>query len=140
MRDRHGFSGFPGAVLTYGAYDLSLTPSARNWGEKNLILTTKLIRWFHHNYVPSGDYAAPDISPLHANLAGMPPALFTVGTLDPLIDDSLFMHMRWLAAGNTSELAIYPGGMHAFDAFPTELAGRAKARIRNFIRGLTFKI
>ena len=139
MRDRHGFSGFSGAVLTYGAYDLSLTPSARNWGEKNLILTTKLIRWFHNNYVTSADYAAPDISPLNANLTGMPPALFTVGTLDPLIDDSLFMHMRWLAAGNTSELAIYPGGMHAFDAFPIEIARRAKARIRDFIRGLTRK-
>ena len=134
MRDRHGFTGFSGTVLTYGAYDLSLTPSARNWGEKNLILTTKLIRWFHRNYVPSGDFADPDISPLNANLAGMPPALFTVGTLDPLIDDSLFMHMRWLAAGNTSELAIYAGGMHAFDAFPIELARRAKTRIREFIR------
>ena len=134
MRDRHGFTGFSAAVLTYGAYDLALTPSARNWGERNLILTTKLIQWFHRNYVASGDYADPDISPLNAGLTGMPPALFTVGTLDPLIDDSLFMHMRWLAAGNTSELAIYPGGIHAFDAFPTELAGRAKKRIRNFIR------
>jgi acetyl esterase/lipase len=134
MRDRHGFTGFSGAILTYGAYDLSLTPSARNWGERNLILTTRLIQWFHRNYVPSGDYAAPDISPLNAVLTGMPPGLFTVGTLDPLIDDSLFMHMRWLAAGNRSELAIYPGGIHAFDAFPTALAGRAKKRIRNFIR------
>jgi acetyl esterase/lipase len=137
MRDRHGFIGFSGAVLTYGAYDLSMTPSARNWGEKNLILTTRLIQWFHHNYVPSGDFADPDISPLNANLAGMPSALFTVGTLDPLIDDSLFMHMRWLAAGNSSELAVYPGGMHAFDAFPIALARQAKARIAEFIHAST---
>lgn len=137
MRDRHGFNGFDGAVLTYGAFDLSLTPSARNWGEKNLILTTRLIRWFHENYVPSGDFADPDISPLNADLADMPPALFTVGTLDPLIDDSMFMHMRWLAAGNLSELAIYPGGAHAFDAFPIELGRRANARIRAFIMRIT---
>ena len=137
MRDRHGFSGFCGAVLTYGVYDLSMTPSARNWGERNLILTTKLIRWFNENYVPSGNYTAPDISPLYADLSGMPPALFTVGTLDPLIDDSLFMHLRWLAAGNPSELAVYPGGIHAFDAFPIELSRQANTRIREFIIGLT---
>ena len=136
MRDRHRFSGFSGAVLTYGVYDLSMTPSARNWGERKLILTTNLIRWFNENYVPSGNYTESDISPLYAELHGMPPALFTVGTLDPLIDDSLFMHMRWLAAGNPSELAIYPGGIHAFDAFPIELARKANARISDFILGL----
>jgi len=135
MRDRHGFSGFSGAVLTYGVYDLSMTPSARNWGERKLILTTKLIRWFNENYVPSCNFTDSDISPLYADLRGLPPALFTVGTLDPLMDDSLFMHMRWLAAGNPSELAIYPGGIHAFDAFPIELARRANARIREFING-----
>jgi hypothetical protein len=47
----------------------------------------------------------------------------------------IYLHMRWLAAGNTSELAIYAGGIHAFDAFPIELARRAKTRIREFIRG-----
>lgn len=137
MRDRHAFTGFAGAVLTYGAYDLSMTPSARNWGERNLILTTNLIRWFHDNYLPSGNNTDPDISPLYADLTGMPPALFTVGTLDPLIDDSLFMYMRWQAAGNPSELAIYPGGVHAFDAFPIEIACKAHARIREFVIGLT---
>jgi len=137
MRDRHAFSGFAGAVLTYGAYDLSMTPSARNWGERNLILTTNLIRWFHDNYLPSGNHTDPDISPLYADLSGMPPALFTVGTLDPLLDDSLFMYMRWQAAGSPAELAVYPGGAHAFDAFPIELARKAKAWIREFVIRLT---
>jgi acetyl esterase/lipase len=137
MRDRHGFTGFCGAVLTYGAYDLSMTPCARNWGERKLILTTPLMRWFNENYVPSGNYTDPDISPLYADLSGMPPAFFTVGTLDPLIDDSLFMHTRWLAAGNPAELAIYSGGIHAFDAFPIELSGKANARIRTFIKRIT---
>ena len=134
LRDRHDFRGFCGAVLTYGIYDLALTPSARRWGERNLILTTKLIEWFHKQYAPADKYSDPDVSPLYADLNGLPPALFTVGTLDPLIDDSMFMHMRWLAAGNHSQLEVYPGGIHAFNAFPIELARKANAKIDQFIK------
>jgi acetyl esterase/lipase len=134
MRDRHDYRGFCGAVLTYGVYDLTLTPSARRWGEKNLILTTNLMEWFHELYAPAEKYSAPDLSPLYAELAGLPPALFTVGTLDPLLDDSMFMHMRWQAAGNLSQLAVYPGGIHAFNAFPIELARTANAKIYEFIK------
>ena len=133
MRDRHDFRGFCGAVLTYGGYDLSMTPSARHWGERYLILTTKIIEWFHGNYAPAEKLTDPDVSPLYADLSAMPPALFTIGTLDPLLDDTLFMHMRWLAAGNEAQLAIYPGGIHAFNFFPIELARKASTRINNFI-------
>jgi len=134
MRDRHDYLGFCGAVLNYGVYDLALTPSARRWGERNLILTTKLMKWFHEKYAPAEKYTDPDLSPLYADLSGLPPALVTVGTLDPLIDDSMFMHMRWQAAGNLSQLAVYPGGIHAFNAFPIELARKANARINEFIK------
>ena len=139
MRDRHGYRGFCGAVLNYGAYDLTLTPSARRWGERNLILTTKLIEWFHEKYAPAEKYSDPDLSPLYADLADLPPALFTIGTLDPLIDDTMFMHMRWLAAGNRSQLAVYPGGIHAFNAFPIELARKANAKINEFINAQVLK-
>lgn len=133
MRDQHGFSGFSGAVLTYGGYDMSMTPSARRWGERYLILNTKIIDWFHKNYVQDENLFDSDISPLYANLMGLPPAIFTVGTMDPLLDDSLFMYMRWLAAGNKAELAVYPGGIHVFNFFPIALADKANSRIHNFI-------
>jgi acetyl esterase/lipase len=139
MRDRHGYRGFCGAVLNYGAYDLTLTPSARRWGERNLILTTKLIEWFHEKYASAEKYSDPDLSPLYADLDDLPPALFTIGTLDPLIDDTMFMHMRWLAAGNRSQLAVYPGGIHAFNAFPIELARKANAKINEFINAQVLK-
>src|SRR6185312_8878873 len=70
---------------------------------------------------------APDLSPLYADLRGLPPALFTVGTLDPLLDDSLFMDARWRAAGNESELRVYPESIHGFNAFPLALARAANA-------------
>ncbi len=134
MRDKHGFSGFTGANLVYGAYDLSGTPSARNWGEeKKLILTSRTMEWFHENYAPREKWRHPEVSPLYADLNGLPSALFTVGTLDPLLDDSLFMSSRWVAVGNEAELALYPGGIHAFNLFPIKLAEMANARIRDFI-------
>jgi acetyl esterase/lipase len=62
--------------------------------------------------------------------------LFTIGTLDPLLDDSLFMHARWVAAGSDAELAVYPGGVHGFTAFDDELAQRANSRIDSFLVNL----
>lgn len=134
MRDRHGFTGFSKANLVYGCFDINMTPSQRNWGKRNLVISTPMIEWFNNHYVPQIEKRDdPDVSPLYADLSQMPPALFTVGTLDPLLDDTLFMHARWLAAGNRSELAIYPGGTHIFNLFPIKIAKEANARIYKFI-------
>ncbi|PKN62451.1 MAG: alpha/beta hydrolase [Deltaproteobacteria bacterium HGW-Deltaproteobacteria-15] len=134
MRDKHGFTGFYGANLVFGCYDISMTPSQRNWGDREFMLSTPTIEWFNRHYLNELEKQRdPDVSPLYANLSGLPPALFTVGTLDPLLDDSLFMHARWLAAGNSSELAVYPGGAHMFTAFPLKMAKEANSKIFGFI-------
>jgi acetyl esterase/lipase len=134
LRDRHGLTPFRAANLVYGCYDLGMTPSARRWGSRNLVLSTPIIAQFTDWFVPAERRADPDVSPLAADLRGLPPALFTVGSLDPLLDDSLFMAARWRAAGNPAELAVYPGGLHAFNAFPIPLAAAANARILAFLR------
>ena len=64
----------------------------------------------------------PDISPLYADLGGMPAALFSVGTNDHLLDDTLFMASRWEAAGNPSELLVYPDTPHGCIALPSVAA------------------
>lgn len=136
LRDRHGATPFLGANLVYGCYDLELTPSARRWGERNLVLSTPIIRWFVDHFVPDPALRRhPDVSPLHADLAGLPPALFTVGTLDPLLDDSLFMAARWEAAGPPAVLEVHPGGVHGFNAFPTRLAAGSNRRQAEFLAG-----
>jgi len=138
MRDKHNAQPFCGANLTYGSYDLNMTPSMRNWGDRPLILTTPLVKWFCDNFLPPEQYDAtarmdPDISPHYADLSGMPPAHFMVGTLDPLIDDTLFMHGRWIAAGNEAVLDIAPGGIHGFNAFPCELTTEMNAKAIAFL-------
>jgi len=79
------------------------------------------------------DRQLPDISPLYADLHGLCPALFSVGTKDALLDDTLFMHARWIAAGNPAELAIYPGGAHGFTLFPNDLSKAATAKMDAFL-------
>jgi len=134
MRDNHGYTGWRGANLVYGAFDLSMTPSQRAFGNTRLVLRTIDMQQFYNAFLPvQTERRVPDISPLYANLAGLCPALFTVGTRDALLDDTLFMHARWVAAGNAAELAIFPGGAHGFTLFPNALSDKAAARMDAFL-------
>jgi acetyl esterase/lipase len=137
LRDRHGLNPFQGAILTYGVFDLTHTPSVLQAGETTLVINFPLMKWFGDHFVGPELRRDPDVSPLYAGLSGMPPALFSVGTLDPLIDDTLFMHARWIAAANDAELAVYPGAVHGFLSYPTKQAKSAAARIHTFLRGVT---
>ena len=135
MRDHHEFTGFAGAILTYGFFDLSLTPSARNWGDRMLVMNTDLCRWFADAYAAGADLTDPDVSPMYADLPGLPPALFVVGTLDPLLDDSVLLASRWTAAGNAADLMVVPGAAHGFAGAPTRVGSEARERTDRFIAG-----
>lgn len=135
MRDRHGFTGFKAANLSYGNYDTSATPSQKWLGTNGVNLQTEDIEHCSDAYAPDvSQRRNPDISALYANLNDLPRALFTVGTLDPFLDDSMFLYARWIAAGNEAELAIYPGGSHGFNLGPSPLAPEANARIDAFLK------
>jgi acetyl esterase/lipase len=120
-----------GAALAYGLYDVSGGPSQR--------LDTAALAVFSdaqslvHPGLTAEERRVPTISPLYADLSSLPPALFTVGTADALLDDTLFMHERWSAAGNENQLEVYPESMHGFDTFPTAMAAEARRRIDAFI-------
>jgi acetyl esterase/lipase len=138
LRDRHGFTGFRGANLVYGVFDLGMTPSQRAFGDTRLVLRTIDLDQFYNAFLPMiKERRTGDISPLYADLKGLCPALFTVGTADALVDDTLFMHARWVAAGNHAELAIYPGAAHGFTLFPNAQEQLAAARIDTFLRNVT---
>jgi acetyl esterase len=138
LRDRHGITGaFRAANLVYGGYDLSMTPSQRTMGDRALILSTPEMHWFARCF--AGDRGIdelrdPDISPLYAELHDLPPAYFSVGDLDPLLDDSLFMSARWQAAGNEAELRVWPECIHGFLAFPLAVARIAHEEQFDFLR------
>ena len=137
LRDRHGITdAFGAAVFQYGCFDLSMTPSQRLWGERNLVLSGPIMTWFSDQFLPDRDRERrrdPDISPLFAELSGMPPAIFTCGTEDPLLDDSLFMEARWRQAGHGTELRIWEEAPHGFVSFPMSVADVALAAEHDFL-------
>jgi acetyl esterase/lipase len=135
LRDRHQLT-LKAANLAYGMYDLGMTPSAGAFGDaRRLVLRTLDIRRFLAAFLPAGaDLRDPDISPLHADLRGLPPALLTIGTEDALLDDSLFLAARCAAAGTPVQLAVYPGAPHGFTLFPGGHAPAANARAAAFLR------
>ncbi len=134
LRDRHPLEPFAALVASYGTFDLGATPSARSWGDRKLLFDRETFEWYIGHFVPPALRQDPDVSPLYARLHELPPALFSVGTLDPVLDDTLFLHARWIAAANRGALAVYPGGVHGFDELKYPLADAANQRIHAFLR------
>ena len=64
MRDRYGYTGFRGANFVYGAFDLSMTPSQRAFGDRRLVLRTIDMQQFYNAFLPTvANRRVPDISP-----------------------------------------------------------------------------
>jgi acetyl esterase len=123
-----------GLLLVAGVLDLTLTPSVRSWGSDKLILNTRDIQISSINFVPSFmDARAPTVSPLYAHLDGLPPCFLSVGSNDPLLDDSLFLHQRLLPQGCTATLRLRPGGCHVFHSFDIQIAREANSAIHAFL-------
>jgi acetyl esterase/lipase len=133
LRDRHGITSLRGADLRYGMYDMRLTPGARQYPGR--ALNAETLEWCVALCFDQLD--DPLVSPLLADLHGLPPALFTVGTNDSLLEDTLFMWTRWRAAGNDAELVIHPGAIHAFDYMPLPAAAKSIDDSVAFIRRVT---
>jgi len=138
LRDRHSAADrFSGANLVFGCYDLSSTPSATGVGLLpgtdilDPALMATFVEWFTPGWTTE-ERRSPDVSPIYADLAGMPEAFFTVGTADHLIDDTIFLAQRWVLAGNEAELLVYPDAPHALMALPTVL-GHWWPRLESFL-------
>ena len=137
LRDiRRDFARLRGAVLFYGPYDLSATPSVRAAGPDTLVLDGPAMVPGIARLLPDRDEEGrrkPDVSPLYADLARLPPALFLVGTIDPLVDDSRLMAERWQAKNGNARLILVPESPHAFNRLPTRAASRTNAWVRAWL-------
>jgi acetyl esterase/lipase len=73
------------------------------------------------------DGGGDDVSPYAAaaratDLRNLPPAYIPVGALDLFIDENIEYAQRLIQAGVPTELHVYPGAIHGFDAFAPSAA------------------
>ncbi len=128
-----------GAVLYYGVYDFSGTPSVRQAGPDTLVLDGPGMLPSLHALTPGLDEAgrrlAP-LSPLYGDLHGMPPAILFACQRDPLRDDTITMAARWRAAigDDGAELHLLPEAPHGIIHFPLRMAQLVTARSHAWIR------
>lgn len=80
----------------------------------------------------------PRLSPLYADLAGLPPMLVHVGTHEILLDDARRLVDRAREAGVPASVGVFDGLWHVFQAFPGLPETRRSLReIGAFVRRCT---
>lgn len=106
-----------------------------------LVIDKRIVEAYLDVFLPGvshQDRKHPGISPLYADMKSMklPSAIFTCGTEDCLLDDTVFMASKWLMAGGEAVMKIYPGGPHGFIMFAgTENARVGMEDVVGFMRG-----
>src|SRR5947208_11974796 len=68
-------------------------------------------------YVPDGDAKNPLVSPLYADLAGLPPLLVHVGDYESFLDDATRVAQRDEDGGVQVESKVWPEAFHDFHLF-----------------------
>ncbi len=72
---------------------------------------------YHPPYIGSDSPSNPLISPLLADLRGLPPTIVHVGNDEILLDDSTRLEKKMKAAGVEVEIKVWEGMWHVFQAF-----------------------
>lgn len=121
-----------GALLYYGVYDLTATPSVRAAGPDTLLLDgpgmVEALRMLTPG-LSDAERRQPPLSPLYGDFTGLPPALMFVGELDPLKDDTLLIGERWPGA----QVHLVPEAAHGFIHFPVEVGRKVLVHGRGWI-------
>jgi acetyl esterase/lipase len=87
-------------------------------------------------YAATSDPRAPTVSPLFADLTGLPPMLVHVGTAETLLDDSTRFAERARTVGVDVELEIWDDMIHVWHAFAMILpeARQATERVGQYLQ------
>jgi len=126
-----------GLMLLSPWVDLEGTGESMNGGVSDDPMVAKhLIAAMAPPYLNGADPRTPLAAPLYADLRGLPPLLIQVGRRETLLDDSTRFAQRARKAGVDLTLEVWPGMIHVWQIFASELEeGReAVERIGEYLR------
>ena len=144
LQKTHPSFELSGLVLTFGVYDLTRLPSYYQ-GMEERILTKPIMDKYLEAFCPGmsmEQLKAPEVSPFYhdLNTVRLPPAIFSCGLEDLILDDSVLMATKWQLAGGEGILKLYPGATHAFIFFPQDKVPAAKECIENIVEFMGSKL
>jgi acetyl esterase len=116
-------------LLFYGVFgDGMETESYRLFGGGDYGLGRDAMAFFYSLYLSDpAQRMDPLVSPVLADLHGLPPVFLSVAGLDPLRDDSRLLAERLRAAGVAADMKEYPGVVHGFTLMGRMLDAANKA-------------
>jgi acetyl esterase/lipase len=113
----------PSSAFLMSPYvDLTLSgESLVNKAALDPILTPDGLRQRVTDYVADADPSDPYVSPIHGDLAGLPPMLIQVGSHEILLSDAIRLAARAATADVAVTLDVVPGVPHVFQAYAAVL-------------------
>ena len=124
LRLRDAGQALPAAAVLMSAWT-DLTASGASYGtraDSDPIHQRPMIVAMARNYLgKEGNPADPLVSPLFADLQGLPPLLAQVGERETVLDDSRDFIARAKEAGVDATLQVWDRMIHVFQQFPTQL-------------------
>jgi epsilon-lactone hydrolase len=128
------------ALLLSPMTDLTVTGSSyASKADVDPAITAEAIRTRAADYLAGTDPADPLVSPIFADLSGLPPLLIQAGSHEVLLDDAIRLAAKAAADDVAVILDVTPGVPHVFQAFDAllEEADAALDRVARFVKDNT---
>lgn len=128
-----------GGVLISGWFDLDSRSISMQFNRHYDFVTRVGIRAMAKRFAPVAEHTNPLVSPVYADMQGLPPLLIQVGAAETLLDDSIRVAEAARSAGVQVQLEVWPDMIHAWHVFAPMLQEGRQAidRIGEFVRKRT---
>ncbi len=128
----------PAGIIAISPWvDLTLAgDSIKSRADVDIALTYNRLKFFADSYLgETGDPQNPEISPIFADVSGMPPSLIFVGSNEMLFDDAQVLERKLAHAGRECRMIVGEGMWHAYTIYSLKEHKGDFVEMESFIDG-----